>query len=199
MPAWPPVRNCRDREIPFDNLPENFMFKSIGIVIVVLIAGVLVLAATRPDTFRVQRTTSIKAPPEKIFALIDDLHRFNTWNQYEKKDPNIKGTYSGAASGKGAKYSFDGNGNVGKGSIEITEASPPRQVAMELHMTAPIEARNAIEFTLDPRGDVTNVTWAMHGPVSFPAKIIHLFFNMDRMVGGDFEAGLASLKAEAEK
>jgi len=199
MPAWLDVQNFRDRDFPFDNLPENFMFKSIGIVVVVLIAGVLVLAATRPDTFSVQRTTSIKAPPEKIFALIDDLHRFNTWNPYEKKDPNLKGSYSGAASGKGAKYSFDGNGNVGKGSIEITDAMPPQRVSMELHMTAPIEARNDIEFTLEPRGDVTHVTWAMHGPVSFPGKIMHLFFNMDRMVGGDFEAGLASLKAAVEK
>ena len=175
------------------------MLKSIAMVVVVLIAAVLLFAATRPDSFRVQRTLGIKAPPEKIFALIDDLHRFNTWNPFEKKDPNIKGAYSGPASGKGAKYSFDGNGNVGKGSIEITDASPPRQVSMELRMTAPIEARNAIEFSLEPHGDVTDVTWAMHGPVSFPAKIIHLFFNMDRMLGGDFEAGLASLKAAVEQ
>lgn len=175
------------------------MFKIIAVAIVVLIAGVLILAATRPDTFSVQRTTSIKASPEKIFALIDDLHRFNTWNPYARKDPGMKLSYSGAASGKGAKFSFDGNRNVGQGSIEITDASPPHEVSMELHMTAPLETRNAIEFTLDPRGDVTSVTWAMHGPVSFPAKIIHLFFDMDRMVGGDFEAGLASLKAEAER
>jgi hypothetical protein len=175
------------------------MLKIIAIIIVVAIAAVLLFAATRPDSFRVQRTLGIKAPPERIFPFIDDLHRFNTWNPYEKKDPNIKGTYSGAASGKGAAYAFDGNKDVGKGSVEITESLPPRQVSMRLHMIEPIEASNAVEFTLEPNGDVTNVTWAMHGPVPYLGKIIHLFFNMDGMVGRDFEAGLANLKAIAER
>lgn len=175
------------------------MLKLFAIIIVVIVAGVLLFAATRPDTFRVERTTRIKAPPEKIFPLINDLRRFNTWNPYEKKDPNLKGSYSGAASGKGAMYVFDGNQDVGKGSVEITDSTPPLRVSMQLHMIEPMEARNNVEFILEPGGDTTRVTWAMHGPVSYFGKIIHLFFNMDRMVGRDFEAGLAGLKAVAEK
>ena len=175
------------------------MLKTIAIVFVVLVAGVLLYAATRPDTFRVQRTASIKAPPEKIFPLINDLRRFNTWNPYEKKDPNLTGSYSGAASGKGAMYAFAGNKDVGKGSVEITDSAPPHKVSMQLHMIEPMEARNDVEFILEPQGEVTNVTWAMYGDTPYFAKIIHLFFNMDRMVGGDFEAGLASLKAAAEQ
>jgi carbon monoxide dehydrogenase subunit G len=175
------------------------MLKIIAIVFVVLVAAVLLFAATRPDTFSVQRTTSIKAPPDKIFALVNDLRRFNTWNPYEKKDPNLKGSYSGAASGKGAVYAFAGNQDVGKGSVEIMDSAPPHKVSMQLHMIEPMEARNNVEFTIEPRGDSTNVTWAMHGPVSYFGKIVHLFFNMDRMVGGDFEAGLANLKAVAEQ
>jgi uncharacterized protein YndB with AHSA1/START domain len=174
------------------------MLKIIAIVVVVAVAGVLLFAATRPDTFRVQRSTSIKAPPEKIYPLINDLRRFNTWNPYEKKDPNLKGSYSGAASGKGAVYTFHGNKNVGKGSVEITDTAPPHKVSMRLTMVEPIEARNNIEFILEPNGEGTRVTWAMHGHSSYFAKIIHLVFNMDRMVGGDFEAGLANLKAAVE-
>ena len=175
------------------------MLKIIAIIVVVLVAAVLLFAATRPDTFSVQRTTSIKAPPEKVFPLINDLRRFNTWNPYEKKDPNLKGSYSGAADGKGAAYAFDGNQDVGKGSIEITESSPPSRVVMQLHMIEPMEASNRVEFILEPKGEATNVTWAMHGQVPYFGKIIHMFFDMDRMVGGDFEAGLAGLKAVAER
>jgi len=175
------------------------MLKTIAIIVVLLIGGVLLYAATQPDTFRIHRTASIKAPPDKIFALINDLRRFNTWNPYERKDPNLKGSYSGAVSGKGAVYAFAGNQDVGKGSVEITDSAPPHKVSMQLHMIEPMEARNNVEFTIEPRGDSTSVTWAMHGPVSYFGKIVHLFLNVDRMVGGDFEAGLANLKAVAER
>lgn len=175
------------------------MLKIIAIVIVVLVAGVLLFATTRPDSFQVQRTASIKAPPEKIFPLINDLQRFKTWNPFARKDPNAKETYTGPASGKGATSTFEGNNEVGKGSLEITDSIPPSKVAMQLRMTEPMEADNQIEFTLEPRGDVTHVTWAMRGHCSYLGKIVGLFFNMDRMVGGDFETGLASLKAVAEK
>jgi uncharacterized protein YndB with AHSA1/START domain len=175
------------------------MFKIIAIIVAIVVAGVLLHAANKPDTFRVQRTASIQAPQEKIFPLINDLRAFNTWNPFEKKDPNLKGRYSGPASGKGAGYAFDGNKDVGKGSIEILESSPPSKVTMRLSMLEPFEVRNTVEFTLTPSGGATNVTWAMHGPAPFVAKIIHVFIDMDRMVGSDFEAGLASLKAAAER
>lgn len=175
------------------------MLKIIGIVVVVLVAGVLLHAANKPDTFQVQRSASIQAPPERIFALINDLRAFNTWNPYEKKDPNLKGRYSGPESGKGAGYAFEGNKEVGKGSIEILESSSPSKVTMRLSMVEPFKAQNVVEFTLAPIGGVTNVTWAMQGPAPFLAKIIHVFIDMDKMVGRDFEAGLANLKAAVEK
>jgi hypothetical protein len=174
------------------------MVKIMAIVVVVVIAAVLVYAATKPDTFRVQRSASIKASPEKIFPLINDLHRFNTWNPYAKKDPNAKGSYSGPASGQGAAHAFEGNKDVGKGNIEILESAPSSKVTMALNMLSPFEAHNIVEFTLEPVGETTNVTWAIHGPMPFMSKIMCLFFDMDRMIGTDFEQGLSDLKATAE-
>ncbi len=174
------------------------MIRAVAVLAVVAIAVVLVFAASRPDTFRVERVTSIRAPAAKIHPLIDDLHRFNSWNPYEKKDPNLKGSYRGAPSGPGAGYDFEGNKDVGKGSIEIVESSPTR-VAMKLDMHAPFEAHNLVEFTLVPRGETTEVTWAMRGPSPFVARLIGLFLDMDSMIGRDFEAGLANLKSVAER
>jgi hypothetical protein len=175
------------------------LVKTGGMIGAVALAGVLIAAATRSDTFRVQRSASIKAAPDRIFPLINDLHRFNGWNPFERKDPNLKRSYSGAQSGKGAAYAFAGNGEVGRGTIEIIASAPASKVTMTLHMLEPFETRNTVDFILQPKGDMTEVTWAMHGPVPYLAKIIHLFIDMDRMVGGEFEAGLASLKAIAEK
>lgn len=175
------------------------MLKKIAISVVVLVAAFLAYAATRPDTFRVERATSIKAPPEKIFALINDLHSWGNWSPYEKKDPAMKKTISGAPSGKGAVYEWEGNKEIGKGRMEITETSPPSRVSMRLDFAEPFEAHNAVDFTLVPQGGATNVTWAIHGPSPFLSKVIGIFCNMDSMIGKDFEAGLASLKALAEK
>jgi uncharacterized protein YndB with AHSA1/START domain len=178
------------------------MRKLIGIVAAVLlvaIAAILVQAAMKPDTFRVERTASIKAPPEKIFPLISDFDNWGAWSPYEKKDPNMKRTRSGAANGKGAVYAWDGDKNVGKGRMEIAEASPPSKVSLKLDFERPFEAHNIVNFTMEPKGDATSVTWAMQGPVPYMAKIAHVIFNMDRMVGRDFEAGLANVKTLAEK
>jgi polyketide cyclase/dehydrase/lipid transport protein len=175
------------------------MLKKIAIAIVCVVAAVLAFAATRPDTFSVQRTASIKTAPDKIYPHINDLHSWGAWSPYEKLDPAMKRTYSGAASGKGAVYAWEGNGNVGKGRMEITEATAPGKVALNLDFEKPFEAHNIAEFTMVPKGDATEVTWAMHGPSPYMMKVMHLFFDMDKMVGTDFEAGLASLKAIAEK
>lgn len=175
------------------------MLKITALIIVALIAAILLYAATEPDIFRVQRTASIKAPPETIFPHIDDLDRFAAWSPYEKKDPNMKKTGTGPVAGKGAAEAWEGNKDVGSGRIEIVESTPPSKVAMNLNMIKPFEAHNIVEFTLEPNGDATNVTWAMHGKTPYLAKIVHVFFNMDSMVGKDFEAGLANLKAIAEK
>jgi carbon monoxide dehydrogenase subunit G len=174
------------------------MIKIIAIVVVVLIAAILILAAGKPDTFRVQRAARIKAPPEKIFGFINDFNRWGSWSPWEKKDPAMKRTYGASTSGKGAVYAWEGNKDVGQGRMEIAESSPPSKVTLKLDFVKPFEAHNIVEFALEPKGDATNVTWAMQGATPYFAKIIHVFINMDSMVGKDFETGLANLKAAAE-
>jgi carbon monoxide dehydrogenase subunit G len=174
------------------------MVKPIVIIVVVLIVAVLAYAATKPDTFRIQRSASIKAPQEKIFAILNDFHRSESWSPYEKKDPTMKRTFSGAANGKGAVYEFDGNKEVGKGRLTIMDAVPPSKVTIALDFVEPFAAHNIVEYTLEPLGDATQVTWSMTGQSPYVAKVICLFMNMDRMVGKDFEAGLANLKTVAE-
>jgi carbon monoxide dehydrogenase subunit G len=178
------------------------MLKAIAVVVVILVAGlgaVLVYAATLPDEFRVQRRISINAPPEAIFPLVNDHRRVAAWSPYERKDPAMKRAYSGAASGKGAVYEWDGDGNVGKGRIEIVESVASSKVTLKLDMIKPIAGRNTVEFTLQPQGESTVVTWAMHGAVPYMAKLFCMLMNGDRMVGDDFEAGLANLKTLAER
>ncbi|MBK7665770.1 MAG: SRPBCC family protein [Sterolibacteriaceae bacterium] len=175
------------------------MLKIIGLIVALVIAGVLILAATRPDTFRVQRAATIQAPPQKVFEFINDFDRWRVWSPWEKKDPAMKRTFGAATSGKGATYAWEGNKDVGQGSMEIAESAPPSRVAIKLDFVKPFEAHNMVEFTLEPKDEATAVTWSMQGHTPYFAKIIHLFFDMDSMVGKDFEAGLASLKAAAEK
>ncbi|MGZ5402746.1 MAG: SRPBCC family protein [Aeromicrobium sp.] len=130
---------------------------------------------------------------------MNDFHAWEAWSPYEKKDPGMKRTLSGAATGKGAVYEWDGDSNVGAGRMEITESSPSSKVALNLDMIKPLTAHNVVEFTLQPEGDATTLTWSMKGDAPYFAKVIHVFFDMDSMVGTDFEAGLANLKALAEK
>jgi uncharacterized protein YndB with AHSA1/START domain len=178
------------------------MLKIAGIIVVVLIivaAAVVAYASTRPDSFSVQRSATIKAPPEKIFSLINDYRNWPRWSPYETRDPEMKRTYSGAAAGKGAKYAWEGNKNVGTGEMEIIDTAPPRKVLIKLDFMKPFEAHNVAEFTLEPQGETTNVTWAMHGPVPFVGKILHMVMDMDKMIGTDFATGLANMKTAAEK
>ncbi len=171
----------------------------IAILLALLIAGFLILASMRPNTFRVQRSIDINAPPEKIYPLINDYKHWASWSPYEKMDSAMKRTFSGAPSGKGAVYEWNGNKNIGRGRMEIIDATPPSKIGIKLDFFSPFEAHNIAEFTMQPKGDVTNVTWAMHGPVPFMAKIMHMIFSMDRMVGGQFAEGLANMKAVAER
>jgi hypothetical protein len=133
------------------------MIKAIAILAVAALGAVLIFAATRSDTFRVERSASIKAPPEKLHPLINDMRVFNTWNPYNLKDPNIRGEYRGPQAGPGAAYHFEGNKDVGKGSISIVETAPAK-VTMKLDMLEPFEGHNAVEFLLTPKGDATQVT-----------------------------------------
>jgi hypothetical protein len=174
------------------------MLRVIGMIVVLAVVVVLVLAARKPDHFRVQRSASIDAPPERIFPLINDFHRWGAWSPWEHKDPDMKRTFGGAGSGRGSIYEWAGNSNVGSGRMEIVESSAPSKVAIKLDFLKPFEAHNIATFTMEPAGGATNVTWVMDGPTPFVGKIMHVFLDMDRMVGTDFEAGLANLKTAAE-
>jgi uncharacterized protein YndB with AHSA1/START domain len=177
------------------------MFEIVAIVAIVLavaIAIVLILAATKPDTFSVQRATTVRAPAEKIFALINDFHRWGTWSPCEARDPAMKRSYSGPANGVGAVYGWDGNNNVGAGRMEILETSPPAKIVIKLDFFKPFEGHNTAEFTILPQGDATDVRWVMHGPAPFMSRLMQVFINIDRMIGKDFEIGLANLKRLTE-
>jgi uncharacterized protein YndB with AHSA1/START domain len=182
------------------------MFEIIAIIAVILaiaIAIVLILAATKPDTFSVRRAAVVKAPPEKIFPLISDFHQWTAWSPWENRDPAMNRSYSGSQSGKGAVYAWQGNKNVGSGRMEILEAASPSTVVIKLDFFKPFEAHNTAEFTMQPEGDAaggtTGINWVMHGPAPFMSKVMQVFMNMDRMIGKDFEKGLANLKRLSEK
>lgn len=175
------------------------MLKIILLVIALLIAGVLIFAATKPDVFRVERKAVIQAPPEKVFALINDFRQWGPWSPWEKKDPAMKRSFGAGTAGKGATYAWEGNKEVGQGSMEIVESVASSRIRLKLDFVQPFEAHNMVTFTLTPQGSSTELGWAMEGPAPYFAKIIHVFIDMDRMVGRDFEAGLASLKSLAEK
>ncbi|TKW80407.1 MAG: polyketide cyclase [Bradyrhizobium icense] len=171
----------------------------IAIVLAVAIAVVLILAATKPDTFRIERSAVINAPAENIFAVLSDFHQWGGWSPWEHKDPDMKRTYGGAERGKGAVYGWEGDKNVGTGRMEILEANGPSKLAIKLDFFKPFEAHNTAEFTMLPQGNATNVHWVMHGPANFMSKVMQVFMSMDKMVGKDFEQGLANLKRLTEK
>ncbi|MBO9539455.1 SRPBCC family protein [bacterium] len=175
------------------------MLKTIGIVVAALLGGLLIFAATKPDTFTIQRSASIKASPEALYAQISDFHRWADWSPYDKLDPAMKKTYRGAESGVGAIYEWEGSDKVGQGNMEIVEAVPGAKVVTKLNFVKPFQANNVAEFTLETKGDTTHVTWAMRGPNSYMSKVMCIFIDMDKMVGKDFETGLGNLKALAEK
>jgi polyketide cyclase/dehydrase/lipid transport protein len=170
----------------------------IAVILAIVIAIVLILALTKPDSFRVQRATTIRAPAENIFPLINDFHQWRVWSPYEHKDPAMKRTYGGADSGKGAVYAWDGDKNVGSGRMEILDSSAPSKIVIKLDFFKPFEGHNTAEFTMLPQGDATHVTWLMHGPAPFMSRVMQVFINFDNMIGKDFEVGLANLKKSAE-
>jgi len=174
------------------------VIKVIVIAVVVIVAAVLVLAATRPDSLRVERSARVSAPPEKILPLINDFHQWSAWSPYEKLDPSMKRTFAGQPAGKGAVYEWQGDSKVGQGRMEIVETAPT-STAIKLDFLKPFEAHNIARFTAQPAGDATLVSWSMEGPAPFVTKLLGLFVNMDKMIGKDFETGLANLKVVAEQ
>lgn len=175
------------------------MLKKSALAVLAIVVVVLGLAAMKPDTFTVRRAVSIKAPPEKIAALITDFHQWSSWSPWEKLDPAMKRTFTGAPAGQGAVYQWEGNKDVGKGRMEIIDARTPARTVIRLDFLQPFESHNSTEFDLVAQGGQTQVSWNMSGPMPFISKIMSVFASMDAMIGKDFEQGLANLKAEAEK
>jgi hypothetical protein len=177
------------------------MIKVLGIIVLLLVIAVIVLlviAMQKPDIFRVQRSIGIKAPPGKIAPFISDFTQWPAWSPYEKKDPAMQRTLGSITGGKGATYEWSGDKNVGHGRMEILDVQPEK-IVIKLDFYTPFEAHNTAEFTLVGKGAETELTWAMHGPAPFATKLMSTVMNMDKMVGTDFEVGLANLKALAEK
>jgi len=152
-----------------------------------------------PASFTVKRSLDIRASADRLFPQIADFNAWSAWSPYEKRDPTMKRRFSGKPSGVGAVYEWDGNRNVGQGRMEILESTPSSKVRIDLQFMKPFKAHNVAEFTFDPHGQNTTVTWAMYGPLTFMSRVMGLFINMDKMIGKDFEAGLQNLKAIAEK
>lgn len=175
------------------------MIKKIFLAIGLLVALILIYAAFKPGDFRVQRTIAIQAPPENIFPLIDDFHHWPSWSPWEKLDPNMKRTLSGPLSGVGSIYEWDGNNKAGKGRMEITDSVASSKVGIRLDFIKPMEGHDAVEFSVQPNGNSTSVTWVMSGPLTYPGKVMTVFVSMDKLIGSDFERGLANMKAAAEK
>jgi uncharacterized protein YndB with AHSA1/START domain len=166
---------------------------------VAILAGiVLVFAATRPGTFRVQRSIEIAAPPASVFALINDFHNWSRWAPQDKEDLSMQRTYSGAASGKGAISDWHSRGSAGIGRMSITESLPTTRVSVKTDFVKPFEAHNMNDFVLEPAGNATKVIWSMHGTNLYLMKVMGIFVNMDRVMGKHFEAGLHNLKTLAE-
>jgi uncharacterized protein YndB with AHSA1/START domain len=175
------------------------MLPLIALGAVAVVGGVLGYAASRPDAFRIQRSRTIKAPPERVYALIDDFHSWLQWSPWEKLDPALVREFEGPASGVGARYWWKGNKQVGEGRMEITDASPPNRLVIRLEFIAPWKAVNTTTFQIDPDGDGSRITWSMDGSSPFMMKVMGVFMSMDRMVGRDFEKGLESMAAAAER
>ena len=175
------------------------MLKTVLLVVAIAIAALLAYAAFKPDSFRLSRSTTINAPPDKVFALINDLRQFNAWNPFAKLDPQNGITYDAVTVGVGGAYNWQGE-KSGAGRMQITESVPAQRVSAKLDFSKPFKAHNMVDFTVQAQGDkACTVTWAMHGPMPFLNRLMTTFFDMDKTVGKDFEAGLANLKAMAEK
>jgi len=174
------------------------MLKKILVALAVVIAGLLVLVSMQPATFHLERSTVVAATPEVVFPFVNDFHQWGGWSPWDKMDPAMKRTYEGPSSGAGASYSWVGNRKVGEGRMTIAQSLPPAKVAIDIEFLKPMATRNAITFTAVPAEGGTRVTWAMDGNNNFIAKAMHLVMDMDKMVGPDFERGLASLKGLAE-
>jgi hypothetical protein len=174
------------------------MMPKILLPFAVIVVGFVVVVAMRPSEYRVARTASIAAPAPAVFAQVNDFHKWTAWNPWARLDPGMKQTYEGSAAGTGAIYTWAGNKEVGEGRMTVIESRPSNLVRIKLEFFKPFASTSTAEFTLEPEGDRTTVTWSMAGNVNFIAKVVHLFMDMDAMIGGNFEKGLAHMKSVVE-
>jgi uncharacterized protein YndB with AHSA1/START domain len=171
---------------------------AVAVLIALPLAVVLALASREPDSFRVERKVVVAASAEKVFPYLEDPRKTVEWSPWEKKDPNLKKTFSGAATGAGAVYEWDGNKDIGAGRLEITETVPNAKVVMDLHFLRPMEGRNVATYVVTPKDGGSEVSWSIEGPMTLPSKVISVFVSLDAMIGPEFEKGLADLKALVE-
>jgi len=167
-------------------------------ILAILLTALLVYAGAKPDSFRIERSTRIQAPAERVYDLVNDLQAWSRWSPWEKKDPAMKRAFGDTTSGQGASYAWEGNKHVGTGRMEITDTVRPNKIVIKLDFLKPIKAQNTAEFSFDQQGGETQVVWAMFGPMPYFSKVMTTFFSMDKMCGKDFEDGLVRLKAFAE-
>ena len=174
------------------------MLKKILLALAVVVVVLLIVVGLQPSEYRVTRSTTIAADPTAVFTQVDDLKKWEAWSPWLKMDPAMKLTYSGPAAGVGAVSAWAGNNDVGEGRMTITESRPRELVRFNLEFFKPMTGTSTAEFTFKPEGNQTVVTWSMTGKNNFIAKGICLVMNMDKMIGGQFEQGLASMKTVAE-
>lgn len=174
------------------------MFAKIGIGVAVLLAAFLGIAAMQPADFAIARSTTIEAPAEQVFAQVNDFHAWENWSPWAKLDPSMKKSYEGPTSGEGASYSWSGNGKVGEGQLTNVSSESPKRIVVRLDFLRPMRATNMAEFKFEPQGTGTLVTWTMTGKNNLIAKAIHLVCSLEKLIGPDFEKGLAQLKATVE-
>jgi uncharacterized protein YndB with AHSA1/START domain len=168
-------------------------------LIALVVLAILVIAAFRAGTLQIQRARQIEAPPDKVFALIDDFHKWKEWAPQDMEDPALKRTFSGPEHGLGAASEWSGSGNSGKGKMSIIESEPPKKITIKVDFVKPFEAHNVNEFTLEPVGASTLVTWQMRGTNAYFMKVMGIFVNLDKVMGKHFERGLDDLKIACEK
>jgi len=168
------------------------------VIIVAVVVILVVLVATRPSTFSVSRSMVINAAPDAVFPHVNDFHKWEAWSPWAKMDPNAKNSFSGLGAGVGATFAWSGNNKVGEGRMNITESRPNELILINLEFMRPMKATNLTEFTFRPDGNQTVVTWTMSGRNNFIAKAFGLIMSCDKMIGGQFEKGLAQMKSLAE-
>ena len=177
---------------------KNSVWTRILLALAVIVVGLVVVIAMQPADFRVERSATIPAPPEEVFAQVNDFHAWKEWSPWAKLDPQSKETYEGPAAGAGAIFKWSGNNEVGEGMMTVTDSQPNDLIRIKLDFIRPFAATNTGEFTFKPQGDQTLVTWSMFGQNTFMGKAIHLVMDMDKMVGTNFEQGLAQMKSVVE-